>query len=166
MLRHSTPARAPAAAIVLIVLATLATAAIGAYASIDAKGFYASLTQPPWAPPAAVFGPVWTVLYLMMAGAAWLSVRTAGLRGARPALLLYGTQLVLNALWTWLFFRWHQGAFAFAEVLLLLAFVVATAVAFGRIRALAGWLLVPYIAWVAFASALTLSMWRLNPGVL
>jgi len=80
-------------------------------------------------------------------------------------LYVFGHELT-HALWTWLFFRWHQGAFAFAEVLLLLALVVATAAAFGRIRPVAGWLLVPYIAWVSFASALTLSMWRLNPGVL
>lgn len=150
----------------LIVAATAATAVLGAAASIDARGFYQSLVQPAWAPPGSVFGPVWTVLYLMMGAAACLAVRAVGVRAARPALVLFFAQLVLNALWTWLFFRWHQGGLAFAEVLLLLAFVAATALALGRLRALAGWLLLPYLAWVAFASALTFSVWRLNPGVL
>jgi translocator protein len=149
-----------------IVAATAATAVLGAAASIDARSFYQALTQPSWAPPGSVFGPVWTVLYLMMGAAAYLAVRAVGVAAARPALALFFAQLVLNALWTWLFFRWHQGALAFAEVLLLLALVGATALAFGRLRPLAGWLLLPYLAWVAFASALTFAMWRLNPGVL
>jgi tryptophan-rich sensory protein len=153
-------------ALALIALATFATAAIGAYASIDAKDFYASLTQPAWAPPPTVFGPVWSALYLAMGFAAWGVVRRLGPPAARPAMSLYAVQLLLNALWTWLFFRWHLGALAFAEVLLLLTMVVATAAAFWRARALSGWLMLPYIAWVGFASALTLAMWRLNPGVL
>ena len=153
-------------ALAVIALATFATAAIGAYASIDAKDFYAALNQPRWAPPPAVFGPVWSALFLAMGIAAWLVVRRLGLTAARPAMWLYAAQLVLNALWTWLFFRWHLGALAFVEVLLLLALVVATAGTFWRARALAGWLMAPYIAWVGFASALTFAMWRLNPGVL
>ena len=161
--RRAEPHRGALAA---IALATFLTAAIGAYASIDAKDFYASLKQPAWAPPAAVFGPVWTVLYIAMGAAAWLVVRRVGVAAARPALQLYGVQLVLNALWTWLFFHWHQGAWAFAEVLLLLGLVALTLRAFWQVRPLSGWLLAPYLAWVAFASALTLAMWRLNPGVL
>lgn len=153
-------------ALALIALATFATAAIGAYASIDAKEFYAALNQPAWAPPPTVFGPVWSVLYAMMCVAAWLTVRQLGLQAARPALRLYAAQLLLNAAWTWLFFHWHTGALALAEVLVLLAAVVATAVAFWRAKPLAGWLMLPYAGWVAFASALTLAMWRLNPGVL
>ena len=153
-------------ALAVIALATFATAAIGAYASIDAKDFYATLKQPSWAPPPAVFGPVWSALYLAMCIAAWLVVRRLGLPAARPAMWLYAVQLVLNALWTWLFFRWHFGALALAEVLVLLAMVTTTAAVFGRARAVAGWLMLPYAVWVAFASVLTFAMWRLNPGVL
>ena len=149
-----------------LAVATLATAAVGAFASIDAKDFYAALNQPSWSPPPAVFGPVWSVLYVMMCVAAWLVVRRLGMPAAWPPLRLYAAQLVLNALWTWLFFRWHLGAIAVVEVLLLLTMVVATARTFWRARPLAGWLMVPYIAWVGFASALTFAMWRLNPGVL
>ena len=153
-------------ALALLLLATFATAAIGALASIDAKAFYAGLNQPAWSPPPTVFGPVWTVLYLMMCGAAWLVVRQLGTVAARPAMWLYGAQLVCNALWTWLFFHWHWGAVSFAEVLLLFALVALTLRSFWRVRPLCGWLMLPYLVWVGFASALTLAMWRLNPGVL
>jgi translocator protein len=163
----SPAARAPHwGALALLVLATFATAAIGAYASIDAKAFYGALTQPAWAPPPTAFGPVWSLLYAMMCAAAWLVVRRIGLPAAWPALRLYGAQLVLNAAWTWLFFHWHNGAAALAEVLLLLALVALTARAFWQARPLAGALMLPYLLWVGFASALTLALWRLNPGVL
>lgn len=150
----------------LLAAATFAAAAIGAFASIDATTFYSALNQPAWAPPPTVFGPVWSVLYVMMCVAAWLVVRRLGLPAARPALLLYGAQLVLNALWTWLFFHWHNGPIALAEVLLLLGMVAMTARSFGQARALAGWLMLPYLIWVGFASALTFALWQLNPGVL
>ena len=153
-------------ALAWLLLVTFLAAAIGAFASIDAKAFYASLNQPAWSPPPTVFGPVWTVLYVMMCAAAWLVVRQVGTAAARPALWLYGAQLLCNALWTWLFFHWHWGAAAFAEVLLLFVLVALTLRAFWRVRAISGWLLLPYLVWVGFASALTLAMWRLNPGVL
>ena len=153
-------------ALALLFVATALTAAIGAYASIDAKVFYQSLNQPAWAPPPTVFGPVWTVLYLMMWLAAWGVVRQLGAVGSRPAMLLYCAQLVCNALWTWLFFHWHHGALAFAEVLVLFGLVALTLHSFWRARPICGWLMVPYLAWVGFASALTFALWRLNPGVL
>lgn len=161
-----TPRHPQWAALAWLLLATFLTAAIGAFASIDAKDFYASLNQPAWSPPPTVFGPVWTVLYLMMCGAAWLVVRQVGTAAARPAMWLYGAQLLCNALWTWLFFHWHWGAVAFTEVLLLFVLVALTLRAFWRVRALSGWLMLPYLVWVGFASALTLAMWRLNPGIL
>lgn len=153
-------------ALALLAAATFVTATIGAYASIDARDFYGALKQPAWAPPPTAFGPVWSLLYVMMCIAAWLTVRRLGLPGAWPALRLYGAQLVLNAIWTWLFFHWHNGAAALAEVLLLLAMVGLTTRAFWRARPLAGALMLPYLVWVGFASALTFSLWRLNPGML
>ena len=160
------PRPAPWGAIALLFVATLLTAGIGALASIDAKAFYASLAQPSWSPPPTVFGPVWSVLYLMMFFAAALVVKRLGTVAARPALWLYGAQLVCNALWTWLFFHGHWGAVAYAEVLLLFVLVALTLRCFWRVRPLSGWLLLPYLVWVGFASALTLALWRLNPGVL
>jgi translocator protein len=141
-------------------------AAIGGAASVQAGPFYTQLVRPDWAPPPSTFGPVWTVLYALMAIAAWLVWRVAGFRAAKVALTLFLVQLALNALWSWLFFGWHRGALAFADVLLLWALILATLVCFWRIRPIAGALLVPYLLWVSFASALNFSVWRLNPQVL
>jgi len=147
-------------------IVTFLAAALGARASISAADFYASLTLPAWAPPASVFGPVWTVLYALMALAAWLVWRQGGWRAAAPALALYLLQLALNVLWSWLFFGWKQGALAFADIELLLALIVATIVAFHRVRPAAAWLLLPYLAWVTFACALNYAVWQANPAVL
>lgn len=140
-----------------------AAAAVGAAASIEAGSFYAELARPAWAPPGSVFGPVWTVLYALMGVAAWLVWRRGGFRAARGALTLFLLQLVPNALWSWLFFAWHRGALAFGDVLLLWLLVLATLIAFWRVRPLAGALLVPYLAWVSFATILSRAIWRLNP---
>ncbi len=145
---------------------TFVAAAIGAVASANAGAFYAQLTRPSWAPPGWLFGPVWSALYALMGVSAWLVWRARGLVGARIALILFITQLAANALWSWLFFLWHQGGLAFAEVLILWCLIVATVVSFWRISALATALLMPYLAWVTFASALTFAVWRLNPGLL
>ncbi|HFT6991971.1 TPA: TspO/MBR family protein [Stenotrophomonas maltophilia] len=145
---------------------TFAAAAMGAWASTSAASFYASLTLPTWAPPAGVFGPVWTLLYAMMAVAAWLVWRERGWRGARPALTLYLVQLAVNALWSWLFFGWKLGALAFADILVLIVLVCATILGFLRIQRGAAVLLLPYLAWISFASALNFAVWRANPGVL
>ena len=141
-------------------------ATIGGAATIQAGPFYTQLLRPDWAPPPTIFGPVWTVLYVLMGIAAWLVWRVGGFRAARPALTLFLVQLALNALWSWLFFGWHRGALAFVDILLLLALIVVTLLAFWRIRPLAGVLLVPYLLWVSFASALNYSVWQLNPQVL
>ncbi|WP_300618800.1 TspO/MBR family protein [Dokdonella sp.] len=143
-----------------------AAAAIGGIASIQAASFYAGLVRPEWAPPAAWFGPVWTALYALMAIAAWLVWRSGGFRAARGALTLFLVQLALNALWSWLFFRWKLGALAVIEIALLWLLVVATLFAFWRVRKMAGALLLPYLLWVGFATALCYSVWRLNPEVL
>lgn len=141
-------------------------AAIGAAASIQAGSFYTQLVRPEWAPPPGVFGPVWTVLYVVMGVSAWLVWRVGGFRAARTALVLFLVQLAVNALWSWLFFAWHQGALGFANILLLWVLLVATIVAFWRISVLAGALLVPYLLWISFAAALNYAVWQLNPLVL
>jgi tryptophan-rich sensory protein len=145
---------------------SLVAGGLGGVASANAKGFYAQLDQPGWAPPPWLFAPVWTTLYVVMGVAAWLVWREAGWARGGTALWLFIVQLVLNALWTWLFFAWRRGAWSFAEIVLLAVAIVATMVAFARIRALAAALLVPYLGWVLFASALTWSLWRRNPTIL
>lgn len=143
-----------------------AVAAIGAVASVDAGAFYAELARPVWAPPAWLFGPVWTLLYAAMAVAAWLVWRCPASAPRRGALSLFVAQLALNALWSWLFFAWRLGAWAFVEVVVLWLVIAATLVAFLRLRTLAGALLVPYLAWVTFASVLNWVLWRTNPDLL
>jgi len=145
---------------------TFLAAAIGAAASAQAGAFYGQLARPSWAPPGWLFGPVWTALYLLMAVAAWLVWRNSSRRSAPFALGLFVVQLAANALWSWLFFVWNQGAWAFVEVLLLWVLIALTVAAFRRHSIVAALLLLPYLAWVTFATALTWATWRMNPAIL
>ena len=155
-----------ASGLVLWMAVCFLAAAVGAAASLQAGTFYAELTRPDWAPPAALFGPVWTALYAMMAVAAWLVWRDRASRLARMALALFVIQLILNALWSWLFFGWKLGGLSFLDIVLLWVLIVATLMFFSRVSRFAGLLLVPYLAWVTFASALNYEIWRLNPSIL
>ena len=150
----------------LPVIATLAAAIIGGLGSVRSGELYAQLDKPEWAPPASVFGPMWTVLYVLMAIAAVLVVRRAGWPGARPAMVLFGIQLALNAIWPWLFFAWRLGAVSLVEIVALFVVLVLTILAFARVHRVAAAALLPYLAWVGFATALTWSVWRRNPGLL
>jgi benzodiazapine receptor len=146
--------------------ASFTAATVGAVASANAGAFYQSLTRPAWAPPGWLFGPVWSVLYLLMGVSAWLVWRARGWRGARGALSLFLVQLGVNALWSWLFFAWRLGAASFAGVIVLWLLVAWTLASFWRVRRFAGALLIPYLLWVGFATALTYAIWRLNPHAL
>lgn len=145
---------------------SVAAGAVGAFASADAGAFYQQLERPQWAPPGWLFAPVWSGLYLLMGVAAWLVWREKENSHTGTALSLYVVQLTANALWTWLFFAWGQGALAFAEILGLVVLIAATGIAFWRVRRLAGLLLLPYLSWVAYATALTHAIWRANPELL
>lgn len=125
--------------------------------------WYATLNQPSFNPPSWIFGPVWTTLYLLMGIALYL-VWEKGIKDAKAkqAVVLFGIQLVLNSLWSIIFFGLHNIPLALAEIVVLLAFIVATVVKFYRIRRLAAYLLLPYLAWSAFATFLTYSYWILN----
>ena len=137
----------------------LAAAVIGA--QVTDPAWYASLEQPDWAPPSWLFGPVWTVLYLFMSIAAWLVWKFRGFKRAPVALGLFLVQLVFNAAWSWLFFGLRRPGLAFAEIVLLWVLVLATLAAFGNVRRLAAWLLLPYLIWVTFAAMLNFSLWQL-----
>jgi len=147
-------------------LVCFAAAALGAMASVQAGDFYQALVRPAWAPPGWLFGPVWTVLYCLMAVSAWLVWRVQGFQAARMALLLFLIQLAVNALWTWLFFAWRLGALAFAEIIFLWVLIAATMVLFGRHHRGAAVLLLPYLAWVTLATGLTWAVWQNNPLIL
>lgn len=145
--------------------ATFLAAFAGSMASIQAGSFYAALSKPSWAPPASVFGPVWTVLYLMMAVAAAVAW-TRGGTDTRSLVSLFIVQLALNALWSWAFFQWESGLGSMAVIVLLWLAILATLLSFWRASPVAGALLLPYLAWVTFAAVLNAAMWRLNPGSL
>ena len=155
-----------AAALAACLGISFAAAAVGAIASVDAASFYAQLAKPAWAPPASVFGPVWTILYALMGIAAWRVSRTGGFAAHRAVLALFVAQLAVNALWSWLFFAWRLGGWAFVDIVLLWGLVAATLVGFSRVHWLAGALLLPYLLWLTFAAALNYSIWRVNPHVL
>ena len=147
-------------------LVVFAAAGVGGLASANAGDFYRELIHPSWAPPGWLFGPVWSALYALMGVAAWLVWRAQRFSGARGVLALFLVQLGVNALWTWLFFVWRMGAVAFGEILLLWLLIVANIVMFSRVSKVAALFLVPYLAWVSFACALTYATWRLNPVLL
>ena len=121
--------------------------------------WYAGLHKPAWNPPNRLFAPVWTLLYAVMAVAAWLVWRDVGLS---REVALFVVQLALNAAWTWLFFGLKRPGLAFADIVALWLAILATLVAFWSVRPLAALLLVPYLAWVTFAAALNGALWRLN----
>jgi benzodiazapine receptor len=150
----------PLLALPLFLAVTFVAPALGAFTMPGA--WYASLNKPSWNPPAWIFGPVWTALYIMMAVAAWLVWRRGGWPAQRRPLTFYFVQLALNAAWTPIFFGLKNPGLAFAEILLLLMAIVFTARAFRHASRVAAALLLPYLVWVSFATALNFTLWRLN----
>lgn len=124
--------------------------------------WYANLRKPSFNPPNWLFGPVWTVLYALIAVSAWLVWRRVGWARGRRALVWWCVQLALNAAWTPVFFGVHRIGLALAIIVALLAAIAGTILAFRRHHALAAAMLLPYLAWVAFATVLNASIWRLN----
>ncbi|MET8149728.1 TspO/MBR family protein [Actinoplanes sp. NPDC049668] len=139
--------------------ATLAAALIGGLGVAGTAGEYQSLEQPSWAPPSWLFGPVWTILYAMIAVAGWLAWRRAGWT---PALTVYAVQLALNAAWTPIFFGLGRYGLALVDIVVLWALIGATIYLFRPISRTAAWLLVPYWLWVTFATALNAAIWHAN----
>jgi translocator protein len=127
-----------------------------------ASGWYETLRRPDWAPPGWVFGPVWTLLYVAMAVAAWLVWWRTAWSDARYALGLYAAQLLLNAFWSFFFFYLRNPLAGLAELLVLWVFVLITTISFWRRVTVAGWLFVPYLSWCTFAAMLNAAIWWLN----
>jgi tryptophan-rich sensory protein len=150
---HRWPALAPFAVAVVI------AAAIGGLGVAGAAAEYQSLRQPSWAPPSWLFGPVWTVLYALIAVAGWLVWRRTGWD---RALTVYSVQLVLNAIWTRIFFGIGRYGLALADIIVLWVAIGATVWLLRPVSRVAAWLLVPYWAWVTFATALNAAIWFAN----
>ena len=147
----------------LFLAASFAAAGVGSLFTTPAiPGWYESLRKPAWTPPDWLFGPVWTLLYIAMGTAAWLVWRRRGFSGARLALSLFFAQLVLNGLWSILFFGMMRPGLALVEIAFLWTAVFATMAAFWQVSRAAGWLFVPYLWWVTFAMFLNYAIWRDN----
>lgn len=150
--------------LVAAILICQAAGGIGAIATASSvSGWYSTLNKPSFNPPNWVFGPVWTTLYTMMGIAVWM-VWNKGISNptVRMAVILFAIQLVLNSLWTFIFFYFHLTGWAFVEIIILLAAILLTTIWFFRISTASGILMLPYIAWVSFASVLNFSLWWLN----
>ena len=150
-------------ALVVCLALCYGAAAIGGFFTAGAvRDWYPTLAKPAWNPPAWVFGPVWTILYGMMAVAAWLIWRQRREGPVTMPIVLFAVQLLLNAVWSPLFFGLHRLDIAFVDIVLLWLALAATLWLFLKRRRAAGWLLLPYLLWVSFAAALNFAIWRLN----
>lgn len=149
----------------LFVLVCLGAGGLGAIATTpEIDGWYRTIAKPAWNPPDGVLGPVWTTLFILMGVSAWLVWKPAGFRAAAFPLTLFALQLLLNVAWSWIFFGAHQIGWAAIVIILLWVAILATTVTFYQRSTPAGWLLVPYLGWVTFASVLNFTIWRLNTG--
>jgi tryptophan-rich sensory protein len=153
------PAR-PILGLIASIALTWAVAIISSAAGPDA--WFRTLNKPAWNPPDWVFAPVWMTLYTLMAVAAWRIWRARGWSAAKVPLALYALQLLLNGIWSPLFFGLHRPDLAFIDIVLLWFAIVATTALFFRHDRAAGWLMLPYLAWVSFASVLNCAIWRMN----
>jgi benzodiazapine receptor len=124
--------------------------------------WYVELVKPAFNPPSWVFGPVWITLFNLMGIAAWLIWEKRKKKRAKKGLKLYAAQLLLNVLWSLLFFGMESPGLALAEIFILLLFIILTTISFWKIDKKAGALLIPYILWVAFAAFLNYNIWQLN----
>ena len=154
-----------ALALVAFLAISFGVAALGGFSTIaNVNGWYADAAKAFWTPPNAVFGPVWTVLYTLMSVAAWLVWRERARRNVRPALTVYVVQLVLNALWTPVFFGLYPAIgiaalwIALGIILSIDVMVLVTMLRFWPVRRLAALLLIPYWAWVLYATTLNVAI--------
>ncbi len=145
-----------------VALCFIAAGAGSGLSGADASGWYGKLRKPAGTPPDWVFGPVWIGLYLCMAISAWLVWQSAGWQSGARALTLWGVQLLVNIVWSWLFFGLHRPALALIDAVLLDWMIALTMVAFLPISTTAAWMLAPYLLWMVYATRLNYLLWRLN----
>ena len=147
----------------LFLVLAFAAAAIGALATVTGiEGWYATLQKPAWNPPRTLFGPVWAVLYVLMAVATWQAWNSGDAKRARRTVSLYSAQLTLNALWSVLFFGLHRPGVALIEILVLWVVLLVILFRYWRIKRSAAALWLPYVLWVSYAAVLNGAIWSLN----
>jgi translocator protein len=141
----------------------LLTFAIAAFASqFEPDEWYTIINKPSWTPPGWLFGPVWGILYLLMSISAWLIWNQRNVHNVKLPLILYTIQLIINGLWSYIFFEQHKIGIALIDVLLLAALISMIIFRFRQISKIAGILFIPYLLWVCFATALNFEIWRIN----
>ena len=151
------------AALVLFLVLCFGAGWVGSQFTMPSiPGWYAELNKPTWNPPNWVFAPVWNLLFLLMAISVWLVWRKADGAALAWAMVFFIVQLALNVTWSALFFGLQNPAAAFVEILILWCAILATTITFWRVRPVAGWLMLPYLGWVGYASFLNFSIWRMN----
>ncbi|QLC21004.1 tryptophan-rich sensory protein [Parasphingopyxis sp. CP4] len=150
-------------ALVLVPLIVLIGSLAGALSGSGDTSWYAALEKPSFQPPPYLFGIVWPILYALMAFALVNVIQARGSRWRGIAIGLFVAQLLVNLLWSPIFFGMHQVSFAFFWILLMIGLAVATTVVFARVRRVAAWLMLPYLAWISFAAVLNFEIDRLNP---
>lgn len=124
--------------------------------------WYQTLTKPEWNPPNWIFGPVWTLLYISMGISVWIIWKNYGLKTAAIPITFFIAQLILNALWSWFFFGLENVGLAFIDIVALWTLIFITLILFWKLNTWSGVLLLPYIAWVSFATVLNYNIWQLN----
>ena len=150
-------------ALVLVPLIVLIGSLVGALSGSGDTSWYAALEKPSFQPPSYLFGIVWPILYALMAFALVNVIQARGSRWRAMAIGLFVAQLFVNLLWSPIFYGMHQVSFAFFWILLMIGLAVATTVIFARVRRIAAWLMLPYLAWISFAAVLNFEIDRLNP---
>ena len=139
------------------------TFSVATFASQFEPGdWYARIAKPTWTPPGWLFGPVWGILYLSMSVSAWLVWRQRSKTAVAVPLIFYLTQLVINGMWSWIFFGRQWIGLALIDLVVLVILVAITVALFRKVQKTAGLLLLPYLLWISFAAALNFQIWRLN----
>ena len=149
--------------LISLLIPQLIAGAAATFTSAEIGGWYRTIQKPDWNPPNWLFAPVWTALYIMMGIAlylVWSSNKREALK--RRAIVLWSIQLVLNFLWSFLFFNQHLLLGGLIDIILLWIFILFTIFSFAKINKAAAWLLVPYISWVTFAGLLNFEIWKIN----
>lgn len=150
-------------ALFLLIALCLAVEVLGGlFTQSSVTTWYPSIAKPSWTPPSFVFGPVWTLLYLMMALAIWLIWKTPATPLRSRAYKLFGAELFVNFIWSPLFFGLHSPLYGMIDIILLWALLVPTILTFYQLRPLSAYLLLPYLIWTTYAGALNIAIWYLN----
>lgn len=154
----------PVVLLVLCVAGVLTVGFVSGYSTASSiNGWYATINKPSFNPPNFLFGPVWTLLYALMGVSLFLILRCESSPARRNGLIVFSVQLVLNFFWSLIFFRYQLTGWALIEIILMWTAILAMIVLFVRVKPIAGWIQIPYILWVSFATLLNAAIYHLNP---